>query len=88
MGKQGSTDLRVSPNLKKGKQGRPNWSKFFKGETSDPRTAHLVAIFKGDQGIHGPSVWSKFKKGKAGIHGTPNRSKFLKEKAGTHGPPI
>ena len=67
-------DGRICPNCKRG--------------LKDPRTADLVGIFKGDEGIHGPPIWSKFLKGKAGIYGPPIWSEFLKGDEGIHGPPI
>ena len=45
--KGGSTDRRFGLNFKKGKQGRPNWSKFLKEKA----------------GTHRPPIWSEFFKG-------------------------
>ena len=66
---QGSMDGRISPNCKR--------------RYKDPRTADLVGIFKVDEGIHGPPIWSMFLKGYAGINGPPIWYDFSREMQGS-----
>ena len=49
---------------------------IFKVGWRDPRTADLVVFLKGDEGTHGPQIWSEFFKGDQGIHGPPIWSYF------------
>ena len=66
---QGSMDGRISPNCKM--------------RYKDPRTADLVGIFKVDEGIHRPPIWSMFLKGYAGINGPPIWYDFSREMQGS-----
>ena len=48
----------------------------FGRERRDPRTAYLVGIFKEDEEINEPTIWSEFLKGDEGTYGPSIWSEF------------
>ena len=64
-GMKGSTDCRISPNFKKGIQGPTDGrvGSNLKRRKQGSDTLIRSEFLKGDEGIHGPSIWSYFSRG-------------------------